>query len=89
MLTHRNLLASVRQSALWMNAAELPNAGVLCVIPFFHVFGMSIGLHLTIAKAYRMILVPRFDALDLMPIVRLIEKERPLSFRRYRRCGRR
>jgi long-chain acyl-CoA synthetase len=80
MLSHRNVLASVRQSALWMNAEELPNAGVLCVIPFFHVFGMSIGLHLTIAKAYRMILVPRFDALDLMPIVQLIEKERPLSF---------
>ena len=72
MLTHRNLLASVRQSAIWMNAAELPNAGVLCVIPFFHVFGMTIGLHLTIATAYRMILVPRFDALDLMPSVQLI-----------------
>ncbi len=80
MLTHRNLLASVRQSAIWMNAAELPNAGVLCVIPFFHVFGMTIGLHLTIAKGYRLILVPRFDALDLMPILRLIEAERPLSF---------
>ena len=80
MLSHRNLLASVRQSAVWMNAAELPNAGVLCVIPFFHVFGMTIGLHLTIAKGYRLILVPRFDALDLMPILRLIEAERPLSF---------
>ena len=52
----------------------------VCVIPFFHVFGMTIGLHLTLAKGYRMILVPRFDALDLMPIVKLIETERPLSF---------
>ncbi len=80
MLSHRNILASVRQSAVWMNAPETPNAGVLCVIPFFHVFGMTIGLHLTVAKAYRMILVPRFDALDLMPILRLIETEKPLSF---------
>lgn len=80
MLSHRNLLASVQQSAQWMNEPETPNAGVLCVIPFFHVFGMTIGLHLTLAKGYRMILVPRFDALDLMPIVKLIETERPLSF---------
>lgn len=63
-----------------MNAPETPNAGVLCVIPFFHVFGMTIGLHLTVAKGYRMILVPRMDALDLMPILRLIETEKPLSF---------
>ena len=38
-------------SLRWMNAPETPNAGVLCVIPFFHVFGMTIGLHLTVAKA--------------------------------------
>lgn len=80
LLTHRNILASVRQSSVWMNAPETPNAGVLCVIPFFHVFGMTIGLHLTVAKGYRMILVPRMDALDLMPILRLIETEKPLSF---------
>lgn len=79
-LSHRNILASVRQSAVWMSAPPSPNAGVLCVIPFFHVFGMTIGLHLTVAKGYRMILVPRFDALDLMPILRLIETEKPLSF---------
>lgn len=80
MLSHRNILASVQQSAQWMSEPETPNAGVMCVIPFFHVFGMTIGLHLTLAKGYRMILVPRVDALDLMPIVKLCEKEKPLSF---------
>jgi long-chain acyl-CoA synthetase len=41
---------------------------------------MTIGLHLSVAKGYRMLLVPRFDALDLMPLVQLIEKHRPHSF---------
>lgn len=79
MLSHRNILASVRQTDAWMNAPVTPNAGVICIIPFFHVFGMVIGLHLTIAKAYRLILIPRFDALDLMPLVQLIERQRPIS----------
>lgn len=80
MLSHRSVLASVAQIDAWMSEPIPPNSGVLCVIPFFHVFGMTIGLHLGIAKAYRLILVPRFDVLDLMPLIRLIEAERPVSF---------
>ena len=38
MLTHRNLLASVAQTRAWMTADEPANAGVVCMIPFFHVF---------------------------------------------------
>jgi len=79
MLSHRNILASVEQTASWMQHDEVPNGGVICILPFFHVFGMIVGLHLSVALGYRMILVPRFDALDLMPIVELLEKERPIS----------
>jgi long-chain acyl-CoA synthetase len=79
MLSHRNILASVAQTAAWMHHEEVPNGGVICILPFFHVFGMIVGLHLSVALGYRMILVPRFDALDLMPIVELLEKERPIS----------
>jgi long-chain acyl-CoA synthetase len=79
MLTHRNLLASVAQTRAWMTGDEPPNAGVVCMIPFFHVFGLSIGLHLSVAKGHRMLLVPRFDALDLLPLAQLIEKHRPYS----------
>jgi len=80
MLTHRNLLAAVAQMREWMTAEEPPNAGVICVIPFFHVFGLTIGLHLSVAKGHRMILVPRFDALDLLPLLQLFDKYKPYSF---------
>lgn len=79
MLSHRNILASVAQTDAWMDAPLTPNAGVICIIPFFHVFGLIIGLHLTISKGYRLILIPRFDALDLMPLAQLIERQRPIS----------
>lgn len=80
MLSHRNILASVAQTASWMHHQEVENGAVVCILPFFHVFGMIVGLHLSVALGYRMILVPRFDALDLMPIVEILEKERPISF---------
>ncbi|MFT3836940.1 MAG: AMP-binding protein [Myxococcaceae bacterium] len=80
MLTHGNVLAQVEQMRAWMTAEEPKNAGVICMIPFFHVFGLTIGLHLSVAKGHRMILVPRFDALDLLPLLQLIEKFQPYSF---------
>ena len=80
MLSHRNILASVAQICTWMQRDESPNAGVMCVIPFFHVFGLTIGLHVSVAKGYRMLLVPRLDALDLMPLVQLLQTHRPMSF---------
>lgn len=79
MLSHRGVLASVAQSDVWMSERQPPNVAVLCVIPFFHVFGLTIGLNLGIAKAYRLILIPRLDALDLVPLIRLIEAEKPVS----------
>ncbi len=79
MLTHKNLLASVAQVRAWMTGDEPANAGVVCMIPFFHVFGFTIGLHLSVAKGHRMLLVPRFDALDLLPLAQLIEKHQPYS----------
>lgn len=79
MLTHGNLLASVAQIRGWMRGDEPPNAAVVCMIPFFHVFGLTIGLHVSVAKAHRMLLVPRFDALDLLPLAQLIEKHQPYS----------
>ncbi|MBK7861176.1 MAG: AMP-binding protein [Archangiaceae bacterium] len=79
MLTHRNVLASVEQTRAWMTGDEPVNAGVVCMIPFFHVFGFTIGLQLSVAKGHRMLLVPRFDALDLLPLAQLIEKHRPYS----------
>ncbi len=79
MLSHRSLLASVMGICSWMQHDETPNAGVLCIIPFFHIFGLVIGLHVSVAKGYRMLLVPRFDPLDLMPLFALLEAQRPMS----------
>jgi len=78
MLTHKTIVANIMQTASWVNIAEAGNDAVLCIIPFFHVFGMNACLNLAVKKGYRMILVPLFNWLDLVPLLNLIEKYRPL-----------
>jgi long-chain acyl-CoA synthetase len=79
-LTHSNLVASVLQSETWMGIENAGNAAVMCVIPFFHVFGMSACLLLSVRKGYRMVLLPRIDLMDILSLLKTIETYRPISF---------
>lgn len=79
MLTHKTIAANIMQTVEWVNAEEAGNDAVLCIIPFFHVFGMNACMNLAVSKGYRMILVPRFDWLDLIPLITMIEKFKPIS----------
>jgi len=67
MLTHRNLVANVEQCCWWNPwfEASLGNQTTLCVIPFFHSFGMTVCMNLSIRLALKMVLIPRFD-IDMM-----------------------
>jgi long-chain acyl-CoA synthetase len=69
MLTHANLYINTMQVVSW--APELVTAGerVLGVLPFFHVFAMTVVMNFGIAKAAEIIMMPRFvldDALKLI-----------------------
>jgi len=79
-LTHANLVASTTQSDKWMGHEHTGNAAVLCVIPFFHVFGMTAGLLIPVSKGYRMLLLPRMDAMDILSMTKMLETHRPISF---------
>lgn len=77
-LSHANIVASVCQSAAWVKIEDAGNAPVICIIPFFHVFGMSACMLISILKGYRMILIPRFDLFDILPLMKTIENYRPI-----------
>jgi long-chain acyl-CoA synthetase len=79
-LTHRNLVANVTQIDLAVDVPVPENGANVCVIPFFHVFGMAVCLLLSVRKGYRMILVPRFDWSSALSILEIIETYRPVSF---------
>jgi long-chain acyl-CoA synthetase len=67
MLTHKNLVANVEQCCWWNPwfEASIGDQTTLCVIPFFHSFGMTVCMNLSIRLALKMALIPRFD-IDMM-----------------------
>ncbi|MEW6666653.1 MAG: AMP-binding protein [Thermodesulfobacteriota bacterium] len=79
-LTHSNLVATLTQSEAWMGVRGAGNDAVLCIIPFFHVFGMSACLLLSVMKGYRMVLLPRMDLMDILGLMNTLEAYRPISF---------
>ncbi|GBC97966.1 Long-chain-fatty-acid--CoA ligase [bacterium HR17] len=61
MLTHFNLLANAHQIAAWVARLKDGEEVFLCILPFFHSYGMTVGMNLAILKAGVMVLLPRFD----------------------------
>lgn len=58
MLTHTNLVANVEQSlAIGVGADDV----VPCVLPFFHIYGMTVLLNLALRTRARLVTLPRFD----------------------------
>jgi len=78
-LNHRNLVVNVIQTKTWLWSIEDKRERLLCVLPFFHSYGMTTGLHLSVACSSTMILLPRFELSDVM---KAIKKTRPTIF-----CG--
>jgi long-chain acyl-CoA synthetase len=78
-LTHRNLVANVHQTRAWLWAVRDRQETLLCVLPFFHSYGLTTGLHLAIMSQSAMLLVPRFELAD---VAKQIKKHRPTVF-----CG--
>jgi long-chain acyl-CoA synthetase len=79
-LTHNNIVSSVLQSDAWVGISDAGNAAVLCVIPFFHVFGMSACLLISVLKGYRMVLVPRIDLMDILSLMETLKTYKPIAF---------
>jgi long-chain acyl-CoA synthetase len=70
MLTHRNLLANALQTSSWVPRAQPGQETGLCVAPFFHVYGLTVGMNLSIAMGSSMVLQPRFKAKDVLKAIR-------------------
>ncbi|MHB8894946.1 MAG: AMP-binding protein [Candidatus Geothermincolia bacterium] len=78
LLTHRNIVANLHQIEAFRPPTTPVNAAVICLLPFFHVFGFTICFQLSVLRGYRMVLVPRFDPLAVVPLIGLLEKYRPV-----------
>lgn len=74
MLTHTNLYVNVQQCTRWMQGLEPGKETMLAVIPFFHVFAMTVAMNLAIASGMRIIIHPKFD---IKMVLKDIDEKKP------------
>jgi len=77
MLTHYNLVANTQMSQNWLYKTKEGEEIVLGVLPFFHVYGMTAVMNLSIMMASKMILLPKFEVED---VLKTIQKQKPTLF---------
>ncbi|MCP2264339.1 AMP-binding protein [Promicromonospora thailandica] len=66
MLTHTNLVANVEQSLLIGVGRD---DVVPCVLPFFHIYGMTVLLNLALRTRARLVTLPRFDLAQYLGVI--------------------
>ena len=77
MLTHKNLIANTSMCDAWMYECEHGEETIMGVLPFFHVYGMTTVILLSVFTHKRMVLLPKFDAETAL---KTIDKQKPTLF---------
>ena len=74
MLTHGNLYANATQARMWLEGVDWGAEKMIGVLPFFHVFAMTVVMNLALLIGAEIILRPRFE---LNAVLDDIHKKRP------------
>ncbi len=76
MLTHANIVANAEQAYMWIGSEEA-NEKMLGVLPFFHVFAMTVVMNVSVRGGWEIIALPRFE---LDATLKLINDKKPTIF---------
>jgi long-chain acyl-CoA synthetase len=76
-LTHRNLVVNAVQCRTWLLIRKEGEDRILAVLPFFHVYGLTGAMNISVLIAAEMILLPRFHTTEVLDA---IAKYRPTLF---------
>ena len=74
MLTHANLYANMYQLTTWVQSLQPGRETVLCVLPMFHVFALTVVMHMGVHNGMKVLLHPKFDVQKVFADIR---KHRP------------
>ncbi|MFF2242583.1 AMP-binding protein [Arthrobacter sp. NPDC058130] len=67
MLSHRNLVANVEQSRGLLDVG--PEDRLMALLPFFHIYGLTVLLNLALRQRARLVTMPRFDLPEFLRII--------------------
>lgn len=76
-LTHRNLVANALQVHSWFPAPSRDDDAILCVLPYFHIYGLTSALGYALVQGSTQLLHPRFDP---HAVLESIARDRPKLF---------
>ncbi|WP_457638139.1 long-chain-fatty-acid--CoA ligase [Oceanithermus sp.] len=77
MLSHRNLAVNALQVQAWIPDFKEGGEVILGVIPFFHVYGMTVAMNLALIGAGKLVLLPRWNTKE---VLQTIVRTRPTLF---------
>src|SRR5438477_10449389 len=77
MLSHRALVANILQCRAWFTNLKDAQGTAMAVMPFFHVYGLTVVMGLSIQSASAMILEPQFD---LAHVLKDVQRHKPNTF---------
>ena len=60
-LSHRNLLANTAQIAAWLAVEPRPGDAMLCALPYFHIYGLTVAMSFSLMGGMTQLLLPRFE----------------------------
>lgn len=61
MLTHRNIVCNLRQIEPGETENYSPGDAFFCPLPFFHIYGLMVGLNACVREGVHLVTGPRFD----------------------------
>ena len=67
MLSHRNLVANVQQARDLIGV--VPNDKVLALLPFYHIYGMTVLLNLAFRQRAALVTMARFDFVEFLRMI--------------------
>jgi len=76
-LTHRNLLANAAQIRAWHPTDTRSGDGMLCALPLFHLYGLTVAMSFALAGGMTMVMLPRFEPEQ---VLKTIARTRPRLF---------
>ena len=62
MLTHHNIVANVYQTLIPGEVGAISDDDtILCFLPMYHIYGLTVGLNMALIRGATLVLMPRFD----------------------------
>ena len=70
MLSHGNIAANMSQIDAWGCGLFYPPSKVVAVLPFFHIFAMTVCLNVPLCNGTQVVMMPRFELKGFLDLLR-------------------